>query len=335
MAAARLVMICLLATTLSVAAEPVGLFDDDGIPELVLSGPFEAIFDEGDKKHQRAFELTSDGHTFRIDVSVRGHSRLRVCAFPPLRLYLEDSDSAGTRFEGWGKLKLVTHCRGIPRSQKDVLEEYAVYQMFSLLADAAMQTQLFSIRYVDTDTGEETTRYGFLLEPEKAMARRLGTRKAKLTALKRSWLEPEQAAMVYVFAYLVGNTDWSLVMADADDQCCHNGILLERGPEDLYYVPYDFDLTGLVNAPYAKPDPALRISKVTTRRYRGYCIDREYLATAVDRIVSKRQELEAVIYGLPMLDDKERGRHLDWLGKFFRQAENRKKMLDGFERRCL
>ena len=37
-------------------------------------------------------------------------------------------------------------------------------------------------------------------------------------------------------------------------------------------MPYDFDHSGIVNAPYAHPAEELLMRSVQERRYRGYCI---------------------------------------------------------------
>ena len=52
----------------------------------------------------------------------------------------------------------------------------------------------------------------------------------------------------------------------------------------MLYIPYDFDLSGLVNAPYARPPAELRMSRVTERRYRGFCTDRDVLRDAIRKV---------------------------------------------------
>ena len=89
--------------------------------------------------------------------------------------------------------------------------------------------------------------------------------------------------LTFVFQYLIGNTDWSLVTADTEEHCCHNIDLFELGGHTLL-VPYDFDLAGLVDASYAKPDPEIKIRSVRTRRYRGYCLPAPVLAEALDTV---------------------------------------------------
>jgi hypothetical protein len=113
-----------------------------------------------------------------------------------------------------------------------------------------------------------------------------------------------QAAHVFVLEYLIGTTDWSFALADGDDACCHNGDLLKINGK-LNYVPYDFDLAGLINAAYTKPDSSIRIRKVTSRLYRGYCLSPEALQDAIQIIKSKRDDIFAVLGGTPGYSGKD------------------------------
>ncbi len=122
--------------------------------------------------------------------------------------------------------------------------------------------------------------------------------------------------------------------ADDDDVCCHNGDIIESESK-RFYVPYDFDLAGLVNAKYAYPDPALPIRKVTQRMYRGYCTSRDALQSALDIIKSHEEEILGVLSEIPGLPEDERAMSVDYLNQFFTRAEDEEKLLQSFERRCL
>jgi hypothetical protein len=139
---------------------------------------------------------------------------------------------------------------------------------------------------------------------------------------------------MYVMQYLLGNTDYMMLKADYDDKCCHNVELFERDNQ-IIAVPYDFDLTGLVNPGYARPDPKLRIRRVTQRLYRGLCTDRSYLDAALETVLSRKQEILAVVSEVPGLEARNRERAARYVDKFFDQAADKKKMLDSFERACL
>ena len=318
------------ALLISLAGGGAPLFNSTDTLELRLEGPLSSVVEHKGEKQQYPFTLDNAGISYDVKVRSRGKSRLRVCRFPPLRLNFKKKDVS----KGEDKVKLVTHCRDNDESHIDVIEEYAVYRMFSLLTDNSLRVRLARISYVDTE-GSDFSRYAFFLEPEKVMAERIGTGLSELKALSRSWLDEEHAALVYVYAYMVGNTDWSLVTAEDDTVCCHNEIIVEQDQGKLLIVPYDFDLTGFVNARHAKPDASLRTSSVVQRRYRGYCLDRGALRRALDKVVEHESEFMAVVDSLPLLSQKDKAKKKRYLAGFFKQAKNPERLINKFDRRCL
>ena len=144
----------------------------------------------------------------------------------------------------------------------------------------------------------------------------------------------EQYPLMYVLRYLIAHTDWMLLKADHDDACCHNADLYQSDLR-VFFVPFDFDLSGLVNARYAYPDPRLRINRVTQRRYRGLCTDRSYLSAALADVVAKREPILDVVRTLPGLEPRNAERAERYLDDFFEAAGDPERLLRSFERRCL
>lgn len=202
-------------------------------------------------------------------------------------------------FEGQDKLKLVTHCRNHDRGERDLLEEYAAYRIFNAISDKSYRVRLLRISYQD---------------PDRAL--------------------DEKAALVFIFEYLIGNTDWGFVKAPYDAGCCHNGDLIDIG-DVVYYVPYDFDLAGLVNARYAYPDPLFHIDRVTQRLYRGVCIDADVLRGALRKIRAREAEILHVMRETPGLSEDSINTGTRYLKAFFKKAGSEEKLLRSFERRCL
>ena len=340
--ATTLAAILLLAAT-STAAEAQepespgpALFQDTALLDIELTGPLTSVLADAEARERRPMILRVGGKDLEVDVRVRGNSRLRVCRFAPLRVYFGD-DTAGTPFEGLLSLKLVTHCFDNARGDRNLADEYAAYRVFGVLSPYAYKTRALRVRYHDTDGKADapaSVRYAFFLESRRLLAERMGAERANLTAIRLSELARRQAATMYIFQYLIGNTDWSLVTADTDDRCCHNIDLVSRDGR-LYTIPFDFDLAGTVNAPYAKPDPSLRIERVTTRRYRGYCIEREHLADALSDVTAQRAAIAAELRQIPIAEPDQIEDILRYLEPFFRRAEKDEKLLSSFEKRCL
>jgi hypothetical protein len=174
----------------------------------------------------------------------------------------------------------------------------------------------------------------FALEPSGQLAARLDGRESELSEVSLSWLDADHMALVYVFQYLISNFDWSLVRPDGEEACCHNGTLIEA-EDNILYIPYDFDLSGFVDAPYAFPPPELRVDRVTQRRYRGFCTEPARLERALETIVSKRQDIMALIESLPVLTARDKDRRIGYLDRFFNAASNKERMLGRFENSCI
>jgi hypothetical protein len=325
-----------IALTAVAQLHAAALFEDDSPLQIELSGPMGTLIAGGEQDTELPFRLRVDNHQLEIQVKPRGKSRLRVCDFPPLRLNFEGANTTGTPFEGQEKLKLVVRCRKNERSAQDVLEEYAAYRIFELLSAVSYRVRLVHITYNDTDQRIDQKyreSYGFLIEPLAQVAARAGGEVSKIPAVSLQRLEARQAALVYVFQYLVGNTDWSFVAPADSEICCHNIHLI--GIQDRQVVvPYDFDLTGLVNASYAFPDPSLRIKSVTSRVYRGFCTGTEVLRGAIETVTSRQAEILNVISSLPIDSDKASAGRIDYLLKFFKEAGDEDKIIAKFEKSC-
>ena len=329
---ATLTIFIFLGFSLGVSASD--LFEDKQTLEVEIGGPLNSLIHHMEEELEYPFILKTEGLDYKIRMRARGHSRKKVCVFPPLRVEFGSNLPGQSLFFGQDDLKLVTHCHQSDKAQANTLKEYAAYQFFLLISEAAFRVRLLQINYVDTDGKRDTRRYGYLIESWGELAGRIGGEKARLSGISRKMLNDQQEALVYVFQYLIGNTDWSMVTSEGDDECCHNGKLVEKNQE-LLYVPYDFDLSGLVNANYAHPDDSLRIKRVTQRLYRGFCLDPEILSGAIQTIRSHQSDFRTIVDNLPALSEREKKKAHRFLERFFDEAENEEKILKEFEQRCL
>ncbi len=320
----------------SATSDAASLFEDDSILEITLEGPVSETINDTAERLARPFALTVDGANLNVAISVRGVSRVQSCEFPPLRLDFSASDTSTTVFAGQGRLKLVTHCKKSADYEENVLEEYAAYRIFGLLSDVSFRVRLLRVRYIDSGDPDRgpLTRYAFLVEPKKGIAKRLQGSVLKTRRVTKNYLDNMQAGLAFVFQYLIGNTDWGLIRALGSDLCCHNGILIDISGRH-FYVPYDFDRAGIVNARYAKPDPRLRLRKVTVRRYRGYCMPDDSVRDALRVVTGRRSEIEGLVTALETLTGRKLEHASEYLGAFFDAASDEASLLREFDRRCL
>jgi hypothetical protein len=312
------------------------LFEDDGILEVTLEGPVSITINDTEHRDEHPFSLTVDGSRLDVAVRVRGISRAQVCGFPPLRLDFSASDTSATIFSGQRRLKLVTHCKKTASYEQNVLEEYAAYRIFNVLSDVSFRVRLLRIRYIDTTKPDKDAllRYGFLIESKEALAERNEGTLVEPRRVTKNYLDETQIGLAYVFQYLIGNTDWGLIRAIDADICCHNGVIV--GIEGRhFYVPYDFDRAGLINARYAKPDPTLRIRRVTQRRYRGYCMADDALRDALRAVVGDQETILGIMTALGAMTGLDLEESSEYVRSFFEAAADEEKLLREFEKRCL
>ncbi len=97
------------------------------------------------------------------------------------------------------------------------MQEYAAYRIFNIISDIGYRVRLLHITYRDTDERRKDDligRYGFLMESQSELAASVGGQPVDVTGISLRSLDNDHVAVVYIFQYLIGNTDWSFVMAD-------------------------------------------------------------------------------------------------------------------------
>lgn len=325
-------------------APPWPLFETHDVLEVRIEAPLETLMDErNDTEYLPGTFAWTDAtgveRVLDLEVRARGHYRRQkdVCDVPPIRLNFKKKQVAGTEFAGQDKLKLVTHCQN-RRDQYEqyVLKEYLAYRIFNVLTDRSFRARLLRVTYVDTDGENETnTHHGILLEDDDLLAERLEAQVLEVPYTSVSELDPAYAALVSVFEYMIGNTDFSLIRGAKDEDCCHNIVLFAKESGGHLAIPYDFDFSGLVDAPYAEPNPKLRIKRVTQRLYRGPC---EYNADVDAALASTREHRAAIlemVASLEGLDEGSRERASNFLGEFYEDIADAESVEDHIVSKCL
>jgi hypothetical protein len=227
--------------------------------------------DKGDDTPWRAATLSysgSDGArvTVPLRVRTRGIWRLKTCEFPPLRLNFTSEAVKKTIFHGLDKPKLVNYCRNSDLYEQYLLQEFQLYRVYRLLTPASHAVRLLKLSYVDSASGKtEATRYAFIEEDPDALAARMSGKILKIKGAGPDDFNPYSSALVGVFQYMIGNTDFAL-------NALHNAELLGKSNGEYVPVVYDFDFSGAVNARYATVDPKLSVKRVRDRLYRGFCV---------------------------------------------------------------
>lgn len=325
LAAPAAALVLWLGAAAATAGEAVPLFADDALLPVRIEAPLTTLSrDRSDTEYLDGllYFTGGDGMEQALDLKLRARGRYRrkpeTCSFPPVRLNFRKGQADSTMFAGVDKLKLVTHCKNSGNYEQNVLKEYLAYRILNTLTDRSFRVRLLRVDWVDKErAGETETRYAFLIEDDDLLEQRLGATRVEVQSLSYETLQPEQAALVSVFQYLIGNTDFSMIAGPKDDACCHN-VLPFEGIEALYMpIPYDFDFAGLVNARYAEPNPRLKIRRVTTRLYRGNCAYNDHVDSALTLIMGQREPIMALVDAVPGMDDRTRENARRYLGQFY------------------
>jgi hypothetical protein len=259
-----------------------------------------------------------------VSLSVRGITRRKkeICSFPPLRIEFTEKPAATSIFKGQKRLKLVTHCQSTDRYQQYVLLEYAAYRLYSSLTPESFGVRLAKINYVNEDGHSIATRFGFFVEDIDDVARRNGHERLRgANRISVSHLDPAAAARFAVFEYMISNLDWAMTVSPIGMDCCHNSRLVgaKAATTGLIPVPYDFDYSGLVDAPYAVPPDSIRVANVRVRRYRGFCQHNDQARAFLTELLPRRAALLATLEQTPQLNEGVRRRAANYLAEFFDQ----------------
>jgi hypothetical protein len=299
---------------------PAPLFSGQETLDLTLEVDLSRI--RGDRSETnperpgRILTTGPDGQPLEFEVLVRtrGKSRLKrsVCRFPPLRLNFKKKEVEGTPLGGYDKVKLVTHCNEGDDWEQRVLKEYLAYRIFNVLTDHSFGVRLVRMTYVDTSgSSAPIQHYGFLIEPDDAMADRLGG----VSMEDRGELHPgvyvaEDVTRMALFQMLIGNTDWSVVGF-------HNTVPIFVDGEGYHSIPYDFDWTGFVEPPYAKPNSMLGTNSVRERVYRGFCWGAE-MDPLYEEFLGHQDEILEMIETQEGIEEGTASRATSYLDQFFR-----------------
>lgn len=317
------------------AGEADPLFQDDSPIEVTITAPMKSLLGHRPDEEYLPGTLSytdADGSVveFEIGIRTRGNFRRqpRVCPFPPLRLNLKKSEAKGTLFHKQDKLKLVAHCRdNSERYQQNLLKEYLAYRMLNTLTDISYRVRLARVTYIDSEgKDDDRVRYAFFIEHKNRLSERLGLAEISTGSIGVADLQGPYSDLTSLFQFMIGNTDFSPIAGAEGEDCCHNSTLLGNEGQPIYAIPYDFDMSGLVDAPYAEPNPKFRIRRVTQRLYRGRCDYNDNLQASIQLFQDNRDAIYGLVDQQPELDDSTRKKVRKFVDRFYEVIENPKKV---------
>lgn len=246
----------LLLFLVSSGAFSASLFSEETTINIILRGNISAHIEQRGIEQRRYGEIqvSIGGQVFAGWMKVRGNARARQCDIPPFKLKISEKNP---HFKKNKAYKIVSHCndkemleeRHSVGSETPVagdnylLKEYLSYKIQSLIMPNRYQVRLLKITYIDDkNIIPEITRYGFVLERSKRLAKRLNAKHLgglKVVAPEKLLLE--ELVWSSYFNLLIGNQDYTLWA-----KASHNLNFFGQA-DGIITVPYDFNLSELMN----------------------------------------------------------------------------------------
>ena len=316
------------------------LFEKDDILDVILEIDLVKFQKKQDRNQKFDGLITipvsaTDTLDRKVTIKYRGESRYERCSFPPMRLKFkkpiyEISDSGKIK-----TMKLVNQCSRGSNYEEYVIRECLVYKMYNVLTDTSYRVRLIRINFVDNQGKRKPfTQYGIFMEPKELLASRTNTLVVNTDALTQRNIFPDMMDRIAIFNYMVSNWDWSVPGQ-------HNVTILKTNQFSLpglgIPVPFDFDLTGVVNADYAIPSPDMGIETNRDRVFAGICRSEEVYKKDLMMFLDKKEELYSVVNDYPYLSTGSKRDIIAFLDQFFRRLENQRNLdnlVDLFLRNC-
>ena len=260
-------------------------------------------------------EIVSDS----VRIYARGEFRRQHCQMPSLMISFKGKKNAVLK--GLKKLKMVCGCSSSANDERLVLMEYLAYKIYNLLTDMSFQVRLVQMNYQDVNNKiKPYTQYAFFIEDVDDMAARNNCKEYQKAA-RALYSNRYQTSMMTMYQYMIGNLDWSIPNY-------HNIKLIQPLNDSTaypYIVPYDFDFSGLVNAPYAFPNQEMfAVENVTDRFYRGQPRTPEEIEVLLQIYKSKKEKIIALIQNFETLNENDRKTMVNYIEDFYKTINNPK-----------
>jgi hypothetical protein len=261
---------------------------------------------------------TSDGKKWSVEVKTRGKYRRKICEIPPLKIKFSKKALKSQGLDTLNEVKLSIPCFENDKGDELVVKEYLAYRMFEHLTEACVKARLIKLKLVDSHVGKSYTLVSMMIEDEEETNARLNGSIVEEYGLPVDSFLINQAALVSVFEFMIGNTDWDVSMI--------RNVRTIRSKENgkVLLIPYDFDFSGFVSAPYASPSSDSGLKTVRERFLIHNGIPQEHLKKAANRLLLSRKDLTTICRSKYL--DRETAQGLvDFLDSFFdkvRATEN-------------
>ena len=290
--------------------------------EITLMFDVQGVIDnrKTDKKYPGILTFTDKNgipHKWKINVNARGVFRRYNCPeMPPLKLNFKKSELKEKGLSKFDDYKIVTHCIKDPfTAESIVLKEYLAYKYYNSITSNSFRVQLLKINYIDAETGFIRRHFGFIIEDFALLRDRVGAEKCENPlGIEKENINREEYKKMALFQYMIGNSDWSL------RQVRNIKVMILDGK--YVVVPYDFDFSGLVLAPYARVNADYELTTLRQRVYLGFEDDLEDMKAVKKRFKRRKGRFKRKTKYLYPLHKNHKKSVLKYLDSFYRNIDN-------------
>lgn len=250
--------------------------------------------------------------SWKLKVGLRGNYRRLNCeGTPPLKLNFKKGELEEAGLSKFDDMKLVTQCVADESlAKKLLLKEYLVYKLYNQLTDKSLRVQLLKINFIDSNTGDQKSQYGFVIEDTAEFRNRIGaTKMDKFYNIQPEFLDREQFKILALFQYMIGNIDYELSST--------RNLKMVEVNDKVVTVPYDFDFSEMVKAPYRKGSKRLNVIKQGDRAFLGFPEDLQNLKETRALFKTNKKALLKIISNFTILEREERIFIKNYLTTFF------------------
>jgi len=290
-----LVLILIFFSTIAIGQDVVPLFQSTKPLNIHATGSVKSI-----KKNSNdstlvtsSFQYQDDSDnwiTVPVEAKVRGNFRLKYCYFPPLKIKLNKKNVDTTLFKGNKALKLVVPCRTASDANTLIRKEYLCYKFCEVLTPYYFHTRLANLNFTD-HTQKKPREYElltFFVEDNSLVAKRKNGKIYESKNLAPGIFDEKQAIRNDYIQYMIGNADWSSLYQ-------HNTNVLHADGKYIT-LSYDFDMSGFVDAGYARENPPdLGTGDPRDRVYRGFCKTKEAMEEIRKEFLEKESKVQSLI----------------------------------------
>jgi hypothetical protein len=310
------------------SADDIGVFDllsSEGVTELTLRTNLDSLMivrkkDEYIPGLMVYKKSKQEEMSIPVRIKCRGKYRRMICDFPPIKLKFRKKDLKKEGLNDFNELKVVTHCFDEKVKSKDlILREYLAYKLYQELTPLSFRAQLVRVNYHCTATDRVYNQWGIMLEDSEEVAHRAGGKIFEKMGTPPDSLVTEVERISSLFQYMISNTDWSIPLV-------RNIELVKRSDGKILTIPYDFDFSGLVSAPYSRANSDLGQKTVLDRVFLGNAKTYEELKPAINLFLSKKESMYAIIKDSDNIVKSSKRFMLAYLDEFFEIIKDKEKV---------